>query len=279
MSHPKLTLICLAGLAFSLAFSAGCTPDKPIVYFCDGSGGGGLIVQWYKTVEDGLREAGYEGEFKNYYWQTGLGAGVDHLADTNYKHIKARELARRIESRRKQAPDQPICVMGLSAGSAIALFAVEELPPESGVDTVILLAPSVSADYPIERTLQHVRGRMYVYTSAEDKVLDDLVEGGATPEKPTSVGRPAGLTGFRHDHPKLQKVPWQPGYSKYGHKGGHTDVTKSEFVTHAIAPRLFQHGFAPHHAHPEHASLRVHAPAGRHPYAMQTAANPVQRSR
>jgi hypothetical protein len=228
------------GLALLFKTTGCASHEGPgIVYYIDGAGGGGL-VGWASDVEEGLRKGGYEGEFKTYNWQTGLGAAADHLAPVDYKLSQSRGLAKRIQTFTSKHPEEPVCVMALSAGTAVALFAMEQLPAETPVDVLFLLAPSVSADYRIGSALQRVRHRVYVYTSRQDVVLDGLVEVVGAANEPLRPGDPAGLNGFRRDYAKVEQIEWKPQFERFGHAGGHTDVTNAEFVGEMIAPQLMR---------------------------------------
>jgi pimeloyl-ACP methyl ester carboxylesterase len=209
-----------------------------MVIFLDGAGhftAGG-------NVKKGLRLAGYDGQFKTYVWTSFLGWGADHLLVAG-SSLKAKGLADRIEQFRREHPDGDIHVMGLSAGTAVVLNALERLPEGTEVDTVVLFSSSVHANRDLTPALQHVRRALYATCSRYDLILGSLVitADGAT-------GSPAGRTGFRIPpgvpkekrvaYAKLVNLSWTPNYVAYGWNGGHVAATKAEFVKHVIAPRV-----------------------------------------
>ena len=69
---------------------------------------------------------------------------ADQDASVEYKRGKARELAKKIVEYQKENPDAPVYVMGLSAGTSIAVFTLEELPASNKVDDVFLFGASIN---------------------------------------------------------------------------------------------------------------------------------------
>src|SRR5947207_6777804 len=76
-------------------------------------------------------------------------------------------LACAVCARRQNCPTGGIYLVGHSAGSGVVLAAVEELPPNS-VDGIVLLAPSVSADYDLRPALRVSRQGIDVFYSSRD---------------------------------------------------------------------------------------------------------------
>lgn len=225
----------------AILFCVGCTPSAPrskgpLVIVLDGAGWSGSASR----IKSGLREAGYRGEVRSYPWTTFLGPASDHVL-VEHKRRKGRELAEYIQERRRHRPRDPLHVMGLSAGTAVAVFALEELPPGVTVDNVILLAPSISATYDLSDAIAHVRGFLYATSSPSDTIL-----GGVTVAADGTPDPPAGLYGFRipgriksYDaYTRVVNLPWRSVYADLGWNGSHTGATNEEFVASIIAPRL-----------------------------------------
>jgi pimeloyl-ACP methyl ester carboxylesterase len=152
-------------------------------------------------------------------------------------------LADKIADARREFAKGKIYLMGLSAGTALILSALEELPRDVSVDGVVLFSPSVSGNRDLVRALRHINGRLYATCSPHDGILAAL-----TVNADGGPGPPAGLQGFslprtlsRDDMDQYRKVvniPWQPSYVGFGWHGGHVQVTTSRFVQHVIAPRI-----------------------------------------
>ncbi|MCP4591769.1 MAG: hypothetical protein GY842_13600 [bacterium] len=216
----------------------GTKPRTPTVIFLDGAGHFGYAG----AVERGLRQSGYEGRFEQFVWSAFLGPGVDHLLVARAGG-RANTLARKIERIRESDADGSVHLIGLSAGAAALVAALEQLDDGVMVDNVVLLSSSTSARHNLARALKHVRGHLYATASRRDGMLSMLAinaDGG--------VGPPAGRIGVqlprtlppsdRSLYRKATNLPWYPAYAGYGWDGGHTSVTSPRFIASVIAPRL-----------------------------------------
>lgn len=223
-----------------LAQTSGCAnPRKgPIAFYLDGAG-------WYgsaASVEAGLRQAGYRGAFDTFTWSSFLGPAHDHFVAAHDRG-NARRLARNIEQVRKNDASGPIHLMGLSAGTAVILSALEELEGGVQVDNVVLFSPTVSAERDLTKIMQHVRQRLYATCSPHDAIVASLAMN--ADGKP---GPPTGTRGFRiprkasettrEAYARVVNVPWRPSYAGYDWDGSHTSVTSTAFVASVIAPRI-----------------------------------------
>ncbi len=235
------------GAIVGVAMIVGCGPSvsSPKVIFLDGAGHVGADV-W---VRRGLERGGYVGDFERFRWSSWLGPGADHLVVARSKG-KAFSLARKIEGARREFPNGKIHLMSLSAGSALILSALEDLPKDVQVDTVVLLSPSVSSRRDLTPALEHVKGKLYATCSEHDGINSALpitADGGEGP--------PAGYRGFfrpfkrepraLEPYAKVVNLPWRPGYVGLGWRGDHVGVTSSRFIECVIAPRILSGGSFP----------------------------------
>lgn len=233
--HSTHWIIGLALLCCGCAGSPSAS-NKPLTIFLDGAGWAGSD----RGVRHGLREAGFSGEVEVFRWTSLLGPAPDHFLSARNK-AKGRELARLIVERRRQRPTAPLHVMGLSAGTAVLVFGLEQLPPGVHVDHVVLFAPSISADYDLSKAMEHVRGHLYATSSPYDRIL-----AGMRLNADGETGRPAGLHGLRipsqvarYDHyARVVNLPWRPAYADVGWSGDHTGATGRRFVREVIGPRI-----------------------------------------
>lgn len=219
---------------------------RAYVYYLDGASGGGKLVNWSRGVREGLLDAGYDGWGEMFRWQTGLGLVADQTASVDYKRGKARELAAKIAAFQREHPNTPVTLIGLSAGTAIAVFALEELPPGVRVENVVLLSGSLSANYNLTNALAHVDGKLFVFTSQHDAILKLLLPLGGTADRANTVATigvegvqmPPGVTDATRAlyAQKVVQVPWIDEFASYGNRGGHTDSVKREFVRYFVAP-------------------------------------------
>ncbi len=253
-------LFLLSGL-FSLMLMAGCAqdrvvPDLPgehgITFYLDGAGGGGAIRNWGRGVKTGLARGGYHGQFCEFKWQTGLGILADQVSSVEYKRQKAAELADMIVQYTRANPGKPINLVGLSAGTAVAIYTIEALPKWCTVDVIVLLGSSMEARYNLARALTHVEDQVYVFTSSRDAVLGFLVPMAGTADREYTGREIAGIVGFklpprsspetRMLYTKVVNVRWQPKFETAGDYGGHTDGTQPKFVQKFITPLLVPEG-------------------------------------
>lgn len=240
--HSRAVVKTAAGLGVLalLACMVGCESAvrSPKVFFLDGAGYYGA----HFSVRRGLERAGYLGAFERFAWSSWLGPGADHLVVARSRD-KGRQLEVRIVEARRAYPHGKIYLMGLSAGTAVILSALEELPHDVNVDGVVLFSSSVSSRRDLTPALRHIEGRLYATCSPQDTILSALpinADGGP--------GRPAGLRGFllpgglREEsqalYSKVVNVPWQPSYVGFGWHGGHVQATAAGFIENVIAPRL-----------------------------------------
>ena len=91
----------------------------------------------------------------------------------------------------------PITYMGLSAGTSIVVFSLEQLPANYKVEDVVLFGASTSSTYDLTRALRRVNDKMYVFTSENDSVLKFLVPMSGTADRASGTVPAAGLNGFR----------------------------------------------------------------------------------
>jgi hypothetical protein len=207
------------------------------VLFCDGAG-------WYSSsgpIQQGLKEAGYQGSFQSFTWSAFLGPAHDHFVNASDKGI-ARRLAKQIEKIRRKDTESPIYLMGLSAGTSVVLGALEQLKPGVQVDSVVLFSPSVSSQRDLTKIMQHVKHNLYATCSPHDAII-----AGMAVNADGLKGPPAGRNGFRmprgdermrEAYRRVVNLPWQPSYVGFHWNGSHTGVTHSQFVASVVAPRI-----------------------------------------
>lgn len=239
-----------------LGLLAGCAAPTSnghgIIFGCDGSGAG-PVIKWGPSARRGIVKSGYKGLFGPFRWQTGLGVAADHASPVAYKRAMARKLADRVAAHREAFPNDPVYLAGLSAGCAVVVYALEELPASVSVDQVFLLSSSVSAEYDLTRALDHVRGRLYATTSPHDAVLKNLVTMVGTADREAAGTAISGLSGFRLPatareptralyQAKVVNIAWKPEFAQYGHHGGHTDVVAEGFVAKYLGPLVVPAG-------------------------------------
>lgn len=249
-----LLLLSTTGLA---AFS-GCTAtgrhdhdrdQRGVVYYFDGAGGGSLLTDWGHGVRAGLERAEFDGEFRSVNWQTGLGVADDQSADLDYRRSKARESANQIAEFQRMHPDTPITFIGLAEGSAQAVLTLEATPESVQIRDVIMLGASLAQDYDLTAALRRVHGRMYVFTSSRDPLLEISPPSLGPTRRAFSGAASAGLHGFHlprgdasretlRQYSKVENIEWRPEFARRASFGGRTNVITPHFVEAYIAPKV-----------------------------------------
>lgn len=251
-------------LALILTASAfGCASTIPhrheldrfgYVFFLDGAGGANALRDYSQCVAAWLRNANFAGEFYSFPWHTGLGVAADQASSVEYKRRKGAELARMIYKYMDEHPGTPVSLIGLSAGTAVAIYALEELPSRYRVDSVVLLGSSMSAHYDLTKALQRLEGELTVFTSQKDAVLGVLVPLAGTADRMFCGACTAGLHGFHLPEGaddrtrglysrKVRNIRWDPEFAAAAaNYGGHTDAVNEKFIRDYVAPLIVLEG-------------------------------------
>lgn len=242
-----------------LAVGAGCESQRSVrrleqfgkVYYLDGAGNLGF---GHDTVPRALRAAGFRGHVENIIWTSFTGPLGDQVIRINAR-VQAEQLTKKIARYRKRYPHAPVYLIGLSAGTGVATWAVESLGEGTTVDTMVLLGSSLSSTYDMTKCLRRVKGRVYVVFSSRDGVLNGFVPITGTIDGQYLV-QPAGLVGLKLPRrtgaqaaamyrEKVKNVRWRPAYRRYGYAGGHTDGTSYRFIKYVVAPQMLGIGREP----------------------------------
>lgn len=243
-----LSALLLAGCAEEYGSSeprrAGGPERYGKVFYVDGAGNLGFGQE---TVQQGLHGAGFKGSVENIIWTTFTGPLGDQMIRPNAM-LRSGALTKKIVAYRHRYPDAPVHVIGLSAGTGVSVWGIENLPPDVQVDTVVLLGSSLSKNYNMTKCLRHVKNKVYVLYSSNDAVLNGFVPVTGTIDGAYLV-EAAGLVGLSRPNratpetiqayrDKIVNIPWQPSFEGMGYAGGHTDGTSESFVRRYIAPKL-----------------------------------------
>jgi pimeloyl-ACP methyl ester carboxylesterase len=194
----------------------------------------------------GLRAGGYVGNAEVVDWTGQLGPIAALWAHVR-QQAEAHRIAQRIGKIRSESPQAPIVLVGHSAGTAVAVGALEDLPPGVSVDELVLLAPALSRTYDLTAALRHVRGCADVFNSDRDTLVlafGTLLFGTADGVHGEAAGhggfvRPPGAG---HDaYSRLHAHVYSRDRRRAGDDGGHEGILTSGVAAAVIAPLLPGH--------------------------------------
>jgi pimeloyl-ACP methyl ester carboxylesterase len=251
----KLALFALIAL---IGPATGCTwisylgtdsrgAERGMTYYVGGAGYLGQVGTI--DVPKGLRAGGYRGATECFGWQSIFGGALRDEIDRDRNEGQAQRLAHRITAYATRYPGRPINVIALSAGTGIAVWAVEELPDTVHVRNVVFLGSSLSHRYDLSRALARIDGQLISFYSDSDPILRYAVPLAGSVDR--EYDRPGGLRPFappagappelRNAYAsKVRNIGYRKAFARYGHFGGHIDGTNAAFVERYIAPVIRQ---------------------------------------
>lgn len=191
-------------LSVLMASSSGCILGNRPSFIHTGSGehektfyldGAGNLGFGKETVPLGLADGGYQGQLDHFIWTTYMGLLMDQVS---YSHNRrqGQRLADKIEDYLDHHPGAQVNIIGLSAGSGVAVFALESLGPNYHVNEVIMLSSSLSADYDLSRALRRLSGGLWCFWSPNDPILRGVVPVVGTVDRANTT-YVAGVTGAK----------------------------------------------------------------------------------
>lgn len=218
--------------ALTLTTLTGCTPmfgpkaANGITFYCPGAGNfdfGDL------GVREGLEAAGYQGQVASVLWTVGFNPAIDQRLGN--ARLAGLQLARTIESYCDQFPGRPVNLIGLSAGTGVAVWALEDLKSGYSVENVVLLGSSLWYRYDVSKALRRLKGHIYNYYSPRDPVLAGAMKVFGTIDGVFGEDG-AGAVGLHSPggSSRIINIRWEPGFKQYGNYGNHTDGTRAPFV-------------------------------------------------
>ncbi len=232
-----------------VACAAGCaqvnyTDDdrytEGLVVCLSGAGGG---MGETDRVREGLNAGGVRRAIEVFEWSAG-GVLADQT-DVEANRRKARRLARRIEGYIRSHPGRDVHLIGVSAGTGLVVWALEDLAEGCQATGAVLVSSSLDTKYDLTRALGKVSDRLYSFNSVADTVLSLGVTWAGTVDR--GGGLAGGLVGFSPPDgaseetqalykEKLVEISWWPGDVVLGHLGDHLGATNPAYVKAKIAP-------------------------------------------
>ena len=214
--------------------------DSDVIFLVHGAGGPG---HEYRSLIAGLRDAGVESPVQVVEWGAPPPLFFLNFQSQSIHNRAERDLAERIGNWRRQRPESRIDLIGHSAGGGVVLGALGRLNPEVSVDTVVLLAPSVSPGYELAPALAHLRGPLHVFHSDRDRLfLSWRTSTFGTYDNVRT--KAAGNVGFSlaslsiGEARQVEQHPYDSRWSQHDNDGGHFGTLSRDFANRIVAPVL-----------------------------------------
>lgn len=227
-----------AAMLGMVLLASGCADPRGQngrIWYVDGVGNWGYGVD---TVPRGLYGAGYPGVVDNFRWSVTLNPLLDQTLRIFARSGGAR-LSGIVAEQLRRYPNAPVDLIGLSAGTGVVVWAIEDLKPPMKVRHAVLLGSSLSNRYDLRRAIANMTGDIFVYYSPRDPVLDGPARLVGTIDG--QFDSSAGLTGFRGPGStggRVKNIPWRGEYARLGWTGNHTDCTAAPFIQRVVAPNI-----------------------------------------
>jgi len=195
----------------------------------------------------GIVDGGYPGAVDVIDWTTGYWPlFVYHLRSGARHDAGARAIVDKIAAYQAQYPHGEVNLIGYSAGAAVVLEALEELPDGAEIDRAVLLAGAVSPMHNLSPALSHCRLGLWNYHQPQDVVAlwaGTLVAGTADGAHLVSAGAigffpPADASAKPLYDAKLIERCYEPGMMRHGSFGGHFQCVSRKFAAGWVAPLL-----------------------------------------
>jgi pimeloyl-ACP methyl ester carboxylesterase len=215
-------------------------PPKLYLLHLPGIGGTRRID---RMLTEGLVQGGIDADVEIHDW-TGSDEGMNALYARQRHEHEADIVAQMITDKFRADPRQKIILSGHSGGTGIAVWALERLPDDVKVDSLLLLASALSPGYDLSPALRHVRGKAYVLYSALDPVLGvgTRMFGTIDGIKSDSGGR-IGFTKPKDavdpkQYDKLVQIAYNPTWVRLNNIGDHIGAMMRPFAREILSPLL-----------------------------------------
>lgn len=228
-------------LAMLLAIStAGAAePSGPMVLHLPGIGG---HLRVDDLLVEGLGQSNLGATFRIYDWTNG-NPGIPALGGYERNLAESAKVSTTIATMARENPERKLIITAHSGGAGLAVWALERLPEDVKIDTLVMIAPALSPNYDLSKALARVRGRAYSFNSLLDPILGFGTRNLGTIDRVMTAS--AGNVGFtlpstadQNAYEKLTQIPYDQAWMRLGHAGDHVGAMGRPFARFIIAPLL-----------------------------------------
>ena len=236
----------------------GTAVVPPVNYVSDARLKQGLVIvltgvegrsKLNEAICEGLNDGGVTWAIELEDWTTQMPLNyLVNLRNESRNREQAELIADRIIRYKMAYPGKAVVLVGQSGGGGMAAWVVEALPPQERVDGVIMLAASLSPQYPLDATLaKSSRGVVNFYSDRDWFILGvgTTISGTMDGEHTSSAGRvgfemPTSGPSSKLYYQKLFEVAWQPAMAETGYDGRHITSGARNFVATYVAPLVLE---------------------------------------
>jgi pimeloyl-ACP methyl ester carboxylesterase len=149
----------------------------------------------------------------------------------------AARMAEELTAWRRAHPTEPLYLVGYSGGGGMVTLITAALPDDVQIDRLILVAPAIAPDYPLEsEVLPHVREFVVNYSSERDLQVGWGTRTFGTIDRKRTAS--AGSVGFDFTHPQLIEYDWSTADEALGHRGNHIAYLGKRWQMAKLMPAL-----------------------------------------
>lgn len=223
-----------------LVLAGGCADPREKfgrTWYIDGAGNWGFGVL---DVPMGLEDAGYKGLVSNFHWSLTMNPALDQTLRFIAKGA-GQSLGNDITQYLKRNPDADVNIIALSAGTGVGMWALENIKPPHKANNYIMLGSSLSSTYDCRKALANMRGKIYVYCTGSDPVLQGPVRALGTIDG--TFEDSAGLVGLQGPGKatgRIVNIGRTSRHADLGWTGGHADCTNRRFVKAELSKYIVQ---------------------------------------
>ncbi|HVT89213.1 MAG TPA: hypothetical protein VHD56_10205 [Tepidisphaeraceae bacterium] len=214
-------------------------PANPYLLHLPGIGGHMRIDDLLTT---GLMRGAIDAQIEIYDWTKG-NPGMPALTNYERNRLEAKNVTDLLVKVHRADPSRRIMITCHSGGGGIAIWALEQLPDDVQIDTLLMVASALSPEYDLSNALRHVRGHAYAFNSVYDPILSFGTRNFGTMDR--VMGESAGFSGFimpagadKKQYAKLVQVPYDASWMRLGNAGDHIGAMNVLFARTIIAPLL-----------------------------------------
>jgi pimeloyl-ACP methyl ester carboxylesterase len=149
----------------------------------------------------------------------------------------AASIAAEIAEWRRANPAVPFYLVGYSGGGGMVTLVASALPDDVSIDRLVLVAPAISPDYPLEReVLPHVREFVVNFASERDLQVGWGTRTFGTIDRKNTAS--AGAVGFSESDARLLQYLWSAADEPFGHAGNHMAYLNPRWQAAKLLPAL-----------------------------------------